>query len=122
MYHTSPDFSAFAGGYQAFLAKYKKLSGSTPIAPFHAHAYDAAMMIFNAIKKVGKVGPDGTLYIGRNKLRDALYETKDYKGLTGNLTCSALGDCADPHIAVYKTTKENVDKLVMPDKPIWKPY
>jgi branched-chain amino acid transport system substrate-binding protein len=122
MFHSSPDFSAFAGGYEAFLAKYKKLSGSTPIAPFHAHAYDAAIMIFDAIKKVGKTAPDGTLYIGRNKLRDALYETKNYKGLTGNLTCTALGDCADPHIAVYQTTKENVDKLVMPDKPIWKPY
>ncbi len=122
MFHTSPDFSAFAGGYKAFLAKYKKLSGSTPLAPFHAHAYDAAVMIFDAIKKVGKTGPDGTLYIGRNKLRDALYETKNLKGLTGNLTCSALGDCADPHIAVYQTTKENVDKLVMPSVPYWKPY
>jgi len=27
--------------------------------------------------------------------------TKDFKGLTGNLTCNATGDCADPKIAVY---------------------
>jgi branched-chain amino acid transport system substrate-binding protein len=121
MYHSSPDFSAFAGGYKAFLAEHMKKYGEKPIAPFHAHAYDAAMMIFSAIKKVGKTAPDGTLYIGREKLRDALYATKNFKGLTGNLTCNEYGDCADPHIGVYVTTKENVDKLVMPDKPIWKP-
>jgi branched-chain amino acid transport system substrate-binding protein len=121
MNHSSPDFSAFAGGYKAFLAEHMKKYGEKPIAPFHAHAYDAAMMIFSAIKKVGKRAPDGTLYIGREKLRDALYATKNFKGLTGNLTCNEYGDCADPHIGVYVTTKENVDKLVMPDKPIWKP-
>ncbi len=121
MFHSSPDFSAFAGGYKAFLEKHMKKYGERPIAPFHAHAYDAAMMIFSAIKKVGKTGPDGALYIGREKLRDALYATKHFKGLTGNLTCNEYGDCADPHIAVYVTTKANVDKLVMPDRPIWKP-
>jgi branched-chain amino acid transport system substrate-binding protein len=121
MYHSSPDFSSFAGGYLTFLAEHKKKYGEAPIAPFHAHAYDAAMMIFAAIKKVGKTAPDGTLYIGREKLRDALYATKNFKGLTGNLTCNEYGDCADPHIGIYVTKKENVEKGVMPEKPIWKP-
>jgi branched-chain amino acid transport system substrate-binding protein len=122
MYHSSPDFSAFAAGYKDFLAKHQKKYGEKPLAPFHAHGYDAAMLIFAAIKKVGKTGPDGTLYIGRQQLRDALYATKDFKGLTGNLTCDKYGDCADPRIAVYITTPENVKTLVMPDKPYWKPY
>jgi branched-chain amino acid transport system substrate-binding protein len=122
MFHSSPDFSAFAAGYKDFLAKHQKKYGEKPLAPFHAHAYDAAMLIFAAIEKVGKKGPDGTLYIGRQKLRDALYASKNFKGLTGNVTCDQYGDCADPRIAVYITTKENVDKLVMPDRPIWKPY
>jgi len=121
MYHSSPDFSAFAAGYQDFLAKHQKKYGEKPLAPFHAHAYDAALMIFAAIEKVGKKAPDGTLHIGRQKLRDALYATKNLKGLTGTLTCDKYGDCADPRIAVYKTTEENVKKLVMPDKPFWKP-
>lgn len=122
MFHSSPDFSAFAEGYKDFLAKHQKKYGEKPIAPFHAHAYDAAMMIFAAIEKVAKKGPDGTLYIGRKALRDALYATKDFKGLTGTLSCDQFGDCADPRIAVYQTTEENVKKLVMPDKPFWKPY
>ncbi|MGE5252681.1 MAG: branched-chain amino acid ABC transporter substrate-binding protein, partial [Planctomycetaceae bacterium] len=121
MYHSSPDFSAFGAGYKAFLEKHQKKYGERPIAPFHAHAYDAAMMIFAAIQKVAKKAPDGTLYIGREKLRDALYATEGMKGLTGTISCDKYGDCADPRIAVYKTTEENVKKLVMPDKPFWTP-
>jgi branched-chain amino acid transport system substrate-binding protein len=122
MYHSSPDFSAFAEGYKGFLEKHQKKYGEKPIAPFHAHAYDATMMIFAAIEKVAKKGPDGTLHIGRQVLRDTLYATKDLKGLTGNITCNQYGDCADPRIAVYITKAENVKKLELPDKPFWKPY
>ena len=45
MFHSSPDFSAFAGGYKGFLEKHQKKYGEKPIAPFHAHGYDAAMMM-----------------------------------------------------------------------------
>ena len=122
IYHSSPDFSAFAAGYKTFLEKHQKKYGEKPIAPFHAHAYDAAMMIFAAIEKVAKKAPDGTLYIGRKALRDVLYATKNMKGLTGNISCDKYGDCADPRIAIYKTSAENIKKLVLPDKPFWKPY
>jgi branched-chain amino acid transport system substrate-binding protein len=121
MYHSSPDFSAFAAGYKSFLEKHQKKYGEKPIAPFHAHGYDAALMIFAAIEKVANKAPDGTLYIGRQKLRDALFATKNLKGLTGNITCNQYGDCADPRIAVYKTTVDNVKKLAVPDKPFWTP-
>jgi branched-chain amino acid transport system substrate-binding protein len=121
MYHSSPDFSAFAGGYQSFLDKHQKKYGEKPIAPFHAHAYDAAMMIFAAIEKVAKKDPDGTLKINRQALRGAMYATKGLKGLTGTINCDNYGDCADPRIAIYKTTAENVKTLVMPNKPFWKP-
>ncbi len=122
MYHSSPDFSAFAGGYKDFLEKHQKKYGEKPLAPFHAHAYDAALMIFASIEKVAKRQPDGSLCIGRKALRDALYATKGLKGLTGTITCDKYGDCADPRIAVYLTTAENVKKLEMPSTPFWKPY
>ncbi len=122
MYHSSPDFSAFAGGYKDFLAKHQKKYGEKPLAPFHAHGYDAAMIILAAIEKVAKKAPDGTLYIGRQKLRDALYATKGFKGLTGTVSCNKYGDCADPRIAVYITTADNIKKLEMPSVPHWKPY
>ncbi len=121
MYHSSPDFSAFGAGYKTFLEKHQKKYGEKPIAPFHAHGYDAAMIVFAAIEKVAKKAPDGTLHIGRQQLRDALFATKNFKGLTGNLTCTETGDCADPMIAIYQMTADNVKKLAIPDKPIWSP-
>ena len=121
MYHSSPDFSAFGAGYKDFLAKHQKKYGEKPIAPFHAHGYDAAMMIFNAIEKTAVKDGD-TLYVCRSKLRDALYATKNLQGLTGNLTCDKYGDCADPRIAVYQQTAENIKKLANPETPFWKPY
>jgi branched-chain amino acid transport system substrate-binding protein len=112
MYHSSPDLSAEALGprYKIFLDKHQKKYGEKPIAPFHAHGYDAAMMIFAAIEKVGKKDAAGNLYIGRKALRDALYATKNFKGMTGTLTCNRYGDCADPKIAVYITVTADVAK------------
>ncbi|MDI7260531.1 MAG: branched-chain amino acid ABC transporter substrate-binding protein [Thermodesulfobacteriota bacterium] len=121
MYHSSPDFSAFGAGYKTFLEKHQKKYGEKPIAPFHAHGYDAAMIVFAAIERVAKTAPDGTLHIGRQQLRDALFATKNFKGLTGNLTCTETGDCADPMIAIYQMTADNVKKLAIPEKPIWSP-
>jgi branched-chain amino acid transport system substrate-binding protein len=121
MFHSRPDFSAFAGGYKDFLKKHQKKYGEKPIAPFHGHAYDATMMILTAIDKVA-VKEGGNLVIGRKALRDALLATSTMQGLTGTITCDQYGDCADPKIAVYQTAKENVKQMKMPDKPYWKPY
>ena len=93
-----------------------------PIGTFNQSGHLIASNHKNAIEKVGKKAPDGILYIGRKALRDALYATKNFKGLTGNLTCNQYGDCADPRIAVYKTSEENIKKLQTPDQPFWKPY
>ena len=107
MYLSSPDFSAFQAGYTEFLAKYAEKSGGPPLSIFHAHAYDATGMIFAALDKVAVQDDDGTLHIGRKALRDALYATQGYRGLTGVLTCSQFGDCGAPIIAIYQV--ENAD-------------
>ena len=121
-YISSPDVSAFASGYKDFLQKHRNKYGGEPLSIFHAHAYDAANMIFNAIEKVAKTGPDGTIYIGRQALRDALYVTKNHKGLTGTLSCNENGNCSDPAIAIYKiTAREAKDGKWPPEKPFWVP-
>jgi branched-chain amino acid transport system substrate-binding protein len=115
MYWSSPDLTPEALGPRyanEFVPKYKAKYGEEPISAFHPHSYDATMMVFAAIRKVAKQD-GGTLYIGRKALRDALFATRNFKGLTGNLTCNAYGDCADPHIAVYQS--------VSADPMNWKP-
>jgi len=100
MYHSGPDLSFGNELYDTFLATYLEKYGEEPPAVFHAHAFDAANIIMAAIEKVAKVGGDGTLLIGRQDLRDALYSTSNYDGITGTLTCDQYGDCADAKINV----------------------
>ena len=101
MYASGPDLSFSNTFYtEEFLPAYQEQFGTEPTAPFHAHAFDATNMVLNAIEQVAQVGDDGTLLIGRQALRDALYATSGYEGVTGTLTCDEFGDCADPAISV----------------------
>ena len=102
MYLSSPDFSAFTGDYAGFIAKHEAKYGGSTLSTFHAHAYDAANILFAAIEKVAVVEADGTIYIPRTALREAIFATKDFKGVTGTLSCSPTGDCGAPVIAVYE--------------------
>jgi branched-chain amino acid transport system substrate-binding protein len=110
---SSPDYARFGPGYEEFLQQYQDRYGEPPVAPFHAHAYDAAMMILDAIKGAAVEGPNGTLLIGRQALHDALHTTQGLEGMTGILTCDEHGDCAEPRIAVYE--------IVNADAGSWNP-
>jgi branched-chain amino acid transport system substrate-binding protein len=99
MYFSGPDLAFSGETYENFLSTYTEKYGSAPISVFHAHAFDAANMIFTCIETVG-VDDNGTLHVGRQALRSCLYETQNFAGITGNLTCNEYGDCADPKISV----------------------
>ena len=88
--------------YDAFVERYQAKFGTLPISIFHAHAYDAFNIVKAAIEKVAIQEADGTIYIPRQALRDAMAATTDFNGLTGVLSCSVEGDCANPVIGVYK--------------------
>ena len=66
--------------YPTLVAEYKKKFGEDPIGGFHANGYDCALAIMLAVEKVAKTDADGTTYIGRKALRDALMATKDLDG------------------------------------------
>ncbi len=102
LYTSGPDL-AFANEFyeDTFLPAYYELCGcDATLSVFHAHAFDAANMILDAIDEVSIEGDDGTLYIPRTALRDAFFATSGYEGITGTLTCDENGDCADPKISV----------------------
>ncbi len=86
---------------QAFISKYKTRFGEEPNAPYHLQAYDAANMLFYALRQSAVVVGD-KLYIQRQKLRDALYGMRGIKGLSGTFNCSPLGDCAAPNIEIFQ--------------------
>jgi branched-chain amino acid transport system substrate-binding protein len=103
---SSPDQSAQAEKNafytQQFLPAYKRQFGQSPISVFNAHGFDAANILFEAIKRAA-TDDGGTLTIPRTKLKDEVYKTSNYKGLSGTITCTQLGDCATAvSIGVYK--------------------
>jgi branched-chain amino acid transport system substrate-binding protein len=94
---SSPDLSAFQTNefYSGeFIPAYQEAFGSEPLSVFHAHSYDATNVVFDAIKEVAIDNGDGSLSIPRQKLRDAVFATSGYQGVTGTITCLDTGDCA----------------------------
>ena len=60
-------------------------------------------ILFDAVQQVAIEGDDGSVSIPRTALKEAIFGTNGYDGLTGTITCNPLGDCATKvAIAVYE--------------------
>ena len=99
--------------YDEFLVAWDDQIGGQPPSGFHAHAYDAANILMNAVESVAEEMDDGTLMIGRQAMRDAVAAVENYEGLTGSLTCQEespyLGDCATgTALAVFEIGEDEV--------------
>lgn len=77
-------------------ADYESRYGEPLTAPFGAHAYDAAVMLLQAVESV-MIEQDGVLFIDRAALRAAL-SAAELDGITGPISCDAYGDCASARI------------------------
>jgi branched-chain amino acid transport system substrate-binding protein len=101
VYAVGPNFPQ--QGYDALLERYSaRYEGALPESPQFAFAYDAALLMFRAIEASIVNGTDGGLLVGRQALRDTLYDTSSFEGVTGLLTCSSWGDCSAGSLAVYR--------------------
>ena len=76
---------------QQYVAKFKKAYGGIPDS-LSAQAYDAAGMLFDAMKRA----PD----LSGPSIRDALAATKGYKGVTGDITLDAKRNPVKPAVVL----------------------
>ncbi len=76
---------------QKFVNDYKALYNSVPDA-LAATAYDAAMIMFDAVKRANSL--EG------KAIRDSLAATKDYPGVTGNVTFNENRDAVKPIVMI----------------------
>lgn len=83
-------------------AKYEAKYNQPPVTTLYSFASDATNILLDAIASVAILDPDGTLHIGRQALRDALYSTENFSGLTGTLTCNQFGDCGAFRFNIYR--------------------
>ena len=111
MYFSGPDLNFGSTYTDKFLPEYKQIAGKDPTSVYHAHAYDAANIIFDAIEHVGLKDSSGTLYIPRTALKDYARGVKDYKGLTGTLTCDPNGDCGASFVSIAQLKPDASGKL-----------
>ena len=123
VFASSPDLSVFANGdfyKNEFLPAYKSQFGTDPTSVFHAHAFDAMNILFEAIKSAAIDNGDGSLTIPRQALADALYATNGWQGITGTITCTPLGDCAtDVTIGIFKAPGWPVEGGSGDDSPVF---
>jgi len=106
VYFSGPDLrfgsntSSTGKSYDDIVAEYEALAGHAPTAAFHAHTYDATVLLLTKIQEVAVQDADGTLHIDRQALRDALYATTNFQGVTGTLSCDSFGDCGAQTISI----------------------
>ena len=121
IYMTGPFVSGEV--YDNFLVTWEDEIGGQPPSGFHAHAYDAANLLMDAVEAVATEMDDGTVLIGRQALRDAMAAVENYDGLTGSLTCQEespfAGDCATgTALAIFEITEAEVDGN-WPPEVVW---
>jgi len=85
-------------------------AGTPPQHGAYVFAYDATNLLLNAIEQVAVEANDGTLYIGRQALRDTLYGTSNYEGVSGMLTCDEFGDCSGAILSVGRLDNPNAGR------------
>lgn len=90
----------------AYVEQYKD-----PTAAFNTNAFDAFNLIAKAVEAAAIQNDDGSLSIPRQALRDALFATTGYEGISGSLTCNEFGDC-------QSEAKVNIGVYQAPDIPV----
>lgn len=91
---------------KAFVEAYNKEYGQMPDA-MAVLGYDAAYVLVDAIKRANSAEPA--------KIREALAATKDYKGVTGNLTLNSTHDAVKSAVIIeMKDGKQVYKETVMP--------
>ena len=111
--------------YEAYVETWRReIDEAGPSGGFHAHGYDAANLLLDAVEAVAQERDDGGLVIGRGALREALSGVEDYPGLTGSLTCQDesphAGDCATGEaLAIFQLGAAEVHEGNWPPPVVW---
>lgn len=114
VYLSAPSLAFSGDFYEAeFLPAYTERTGEPePTAAFHAHSYDAFNILAQALEEVAVEG-DGTTFIPLTALRDAVFATEGYEGITGTLSCNENGDCQPTAtMAVHQVEGGEVENLI----------
>jgi branched-chain amino acid transport system substrate-binding protein len=89
-------------GTDELMAAYEAAYHERPHTNSLETAYDAGQLLLHALESVAVREKDSSLHIGRQALRDALYATTGFEGVTGALACDQFGDCSAVEFVVLR--------------------
>jgi branched-chain amino acid transport system substrate-binding protein len=108
--------------YAAFLERWNGRYDQPLSSLYSTHAYDATTLLLHTIESVAQVDNRGNILIGLQAMRDELSATKDYPGITGQLSCTETGDCAAlSSLGVYRIGREEINGDRWPPELVWVP-
>lgn len=90
-----------------YFEKYNELptiSFDSPLSTF-ASSYDATNILLDSIESCAVKKEDGSIIIGRKKLRDTIYNLKGFNGISGILNSTKYGDCGVISYNILKLVK-----------------
>ncbi len=78
-----------------FDAQYLKEFGveAGSLSPYTWSGYDAAAALIAQVRAVAVLGDDGSLYVPRGALVDAVRGINGFQSITGDITCNEIGEC-----------------------------
>lgn len=94
-YHATPRTPPETPEKDAFDAAYIDRWGQAPgeLSPFTWNSYDTTTALIEKVREVAVLGGDGSLYIPRGALVDAVRGLANWQGISGTYTCAPVGDC-----------------------------
>ena len=93
--------------HDQLISDYKSIHGHPPKANLYGYAHDATELLYQTMKAIAVKEKNGTIHFGRQKLRDALYATKNFKGVTGVITSNEFGDMGAPFFDIIQLEDPN---------------
>ena len=85
------------------LDRYQETVGESPTGTFWGHAYDATVLLLDAISAASYLrSGDNTLVIDRAGLREYLDNMSGFQGVTGVLSCDEFGDCGASRVVIHE--------------------
>ena len=84
-------------------ARFEETVGGSPTGTYWGHAYDATVLLLDAIRAASFVrSDDGTLVIDRAGMREYLDNLSGFQGVTGVLSCDEFGDCVGAGVVIHE--------------------
>jgi len=104
--------------------RYQETAEGSPTGTFWGHAYDATVLLLDAINAASYVrSEDGVLVVDRAGIREYLDSLSGFQGITGVLGCDEFGDCGASRVVIHEhldstdieATRQNVVYEAGPD-------